>query len=261
MTTIRLALADDHPLVLGGLERLFEREPDIEVVARCRDGEAALRALREHRPDVLILDLRMPGLDGMEVLRHAARDRLGGRVVVLTASLDEEELFEAVRLGVRGVVLKETAPDLLVRCVRAVHAGGRWLERDVAGRALDRLLAREAGRQRLASVLTPREAELVCLVSHGLRNKEIAARLGIGEGTVKVHLHRVYDKLGVTSRVELANRVRDEEGRAGGRALGPCRSSSDASANGTRSSRSNRALTSKMPSNWAGGRTRVTRAM
>ena len=210
MTTIRLVLADDHPLLLDALARLAGQEPDMEVVARCGDGEAALRAAREHRPDVLILDLRMPRLGGMEVLRRVAGEAPGVRVVVLAGELDEEGLLEAVRLGARGVVLKETAPDVLVRCVRAVHAGGQWLDNRVAGRALERLLARETARQQVAGVLTPREAELVELVGRGLRNKEIAARLGIGEGTVKVHLHRIYDKLGVTSRVGLANHARDK---------------------------------------------------
>jgi DNA-binding NarL/FixJ family response regulator len=152
----------------------------------------------------------MPRLGGMEVLRRVAGEAPGVRVVVLAGELDEEGLLEAVRLGARGVVLKETAPDALVRCVRAVHAGGQWLDNRVAGRALERLLARETARQQVAGVLTPREVELVELVGRGLRNKEIAARLGIGEGTVKVHLHRIYDKLGVTSRVGLANHARDK---------------------------------------------------
>ena len=207
--TIRLILADDHPLVLDGLRHLFEQEPDMRVVARCGDGEAALRAVREHRPDILVLDLNMPRLGGMEVLRRLAREGLGVRAVLLTADIGEDELLEAVRLGVRGIVLKEMAPDLLVRCVRTVHGGGQWLEQHATGRALERLLAREASRTQLKD-LTLREIELVRFANEGLRNKEIAARLGISEGTVKIHLHRVYEKLGVTSRVELANYVQRE---------------------------------------------------
>ena len=208
--TIRLVLADNHPLLLDGIVRLFEHEPDIEVVARCDGGEAALRAVREHAPDVLLLDLNMPPVGGMEVLRRLARDGSIVRVVVLTAEVAEDELLEAIRLGVRGIVLKETAPELLVRCVRVVHGGGQWLDAEQAGRALDRFLAREADRQRSVKVLTPRETELVRLVSEGLRNKEIAFRLGLTEGTVKVNLHRIYEKLGVSTRVELANYVRRE---------------------------------------------------
>jgi DNA-binding NarL/FixJ family response regulator len=126
--TIRLVLADDHPLLLDALARLVGQEPDMEVVARCGDGEAALRAAREHRPDVLVLDLRMPRLGGMEVLRRVAGEAPGVRVVVLAGELDEGGLLEAVRLGARGVVLKDAGPDVLVRCVRTVHEGGQWLE-------------------------------------------------------------------------------------------------------------------------------------
>jgi DNA-binding NarL/FixJ family response regulator len=145
----------------------------------------------------------------MEVLRRVAEEAPGVRVVILAGELDEDGLLEAVRLGVRGVVLKEAGPEALVRCVRAVQAGGQWLDHQVTSRALERLLARESDRQRGAGVLTPREAELARLVGEGLRNKEIAARLGISEGTVKIHLHRIYDKLGVSSRVGLANHVRE----------------------------------------------------
>src|SRR5918912_31279 len=125
---IRLVLADDHPLLLDALAGLLGREPDMEVVARCGDGEAALRAAAEHRPDVLVLDLRMPRLGGMEVLRRLAREGTGTRVVVLAGEVGEAELLEAVRLGARGVALKGGAPGQLVACVRAVHAGERWLE-------------------------------------------------------------------------------------------------------------------------------------
>ena len=207
--TIRLVLADDHPIFLEGLFRLFEQEDDFEVLAGCRDGEAALAAVRLNRPDLLITDLNMPRLGGLDLLRHVARASLGLPVVLLAAHVEEEDLLEAVRFGVRGVVLKEMAPDLLVHCVRTVHAGGQWLDGSLTGKAISRLLAREEARQQLAMVLTARELELVQLVSKGLRNKDVAARLGITEGTVKIHLHRVYEKLGVTSRVELANYIRD----------------------------------------------------
>jgi DNA-binding NarL/FixJ family response regulator len=212
--TIRLVLADDHPLVLDGLAHLFQREDDLQIVARCDDGEAALRAVQEHKPDVLVLDLNMPRLSGVELLRRLAQEGPPVRVVVLSGNVDEDDLLEVVRLGARGVVLKTMAPELLVRCVRAVHAGGQRLESQLAGRALERLLTREAARQQIAKVLTRRELELVSFVSAGLRNKEIAARLHIGEGTVKAHLHNVYEKLGVTSRVELVNYARNERERA-----------------------------------------------
>lgn len=206
---IRVGLADDHPLILDGLEALF-RGAGFEVVARCRDGEEALRAVREHAPDVLVLDVRMPRMNGLEVLRAMREEGLATRVVLLTAEAEDEELVEALRMGVRGVVLKEMASEMLVKCVHKVHEGGTWLERVSAGRALDRLVQGEEARREAASLLTSREAEIARLVAEGLRNKEIAERLGIVEGTVKIHLHRAYEKLGVESRLELAVRLRDK---------------------------------------------------
>jgi DNA-binding NarL/FixJ family response regulator len=151
----------------------------------------------------------MPRLGGLDVLRTIRAEGLATRVVVLTAALDEEDVLEAIALGARGVVLKEMASALLVECLRRVHEGGTWLERDSAGRALDRLARREEGRE-AASTLTPRELDVVRLVLSGLRNKEIAERLAIGEGTVKIHLHHAYEKLGVDSRLELAVFARDK---------------------------------------------------
>lgn len=207
---VRLVLVDDHPLILDGLEALFRTAGDFEVVARCRDGGEALRAVREHAPDVLVLDLSMPRVSGLEVLRAMHAEGLASRAVVLAAALDDEDVVEALRLGVRGLVLKEMASDMLVKCVRRVHGGGTWLERVSAGRALERMVRREQGRHEAAAGLTPRELDVVRLVVKGLRNKEIADRLAIGEGTVKIHLHRVYQKLGVDSRLALAALARDK---------------------------------------------------
>lgn len=201
--TVRLVLADDHPVFLDGLEQLFGLEPDIEVVARCVDGEETLRAVRELEPDVLLLDLRMPGMDGLEVLREMEREHSPTRVVLLTAGLDEDDVVDAIRLGVRGVVLKEMAPRLVIQCVRKVHAGERWLEMRSTARALDKLIRREAASREAASIVTQRELEIVRMVGRGLQNKEIAQRLSITEGTVKVHVHSIYVKLGVSTRVAL----------------------------------------------------------
>jgi DNA-binding NarL/FixJ family response regulator len=200
---IRLVLADDHPLILVGLEQLLSLEQDFTILARCGTGEETLKAVRQHRPDVLVLDIRMPGKDGLGVLRELHQEKLPTRVVILTAALDEDEVLEAIRLGVRGVVLKEMVPRLLVQCLRKVHAGGEWLERYSVGRALEKLLQREAGTQRLAEVLTTRELEIVRLVASGLHNREIAAKLSICEGTVKLHLHHIYEKLKLDGRLAL----------------------------------------------------------
>jgi two-component system, NarL family, nitrate/nitrite response regulator NarL len=206
---IRVVLADDHPLVLDALEQLFRIEGDIAVVARCTTGREVAPAVRIHRPDVLILDVVMAGGDGLSVLRelHGTPDALP--TILLTALLSEAQLLEAIRLGVRGVLLKDMAPRLIVQCVRKVHAGGEWLEQKVAARAMRTLLRRASGEREAAQKLTPRELELVRHVATGLRNKEIAERLSITEGTVKIHLHNVYEKVGVEGRVALAVWAKD----------------------------------------------------
>ncbi|HKH45715.1 MAG TPA: response regulator transcription factor [Thermoanaerobaculia bacterium] len=201
---IRLLLADDHPIVLDGLEQLFRLEPDFEVVARCRDGEETLRALQVHRPDVLVLDIRMPRSDGLDVLRAIEAGGSLTRVVLLTAALGEEQLLEALRLGAGGIVLKEMAPQLLVEAVREVSAGRRWLDKASQDRARGRLLQREEASREAAETLTPRELEIVRMVARGLRNRAIAEKLLISEGTVKIHLHNIYQKISIDGRLELA---------------------------------------------------------
>jgi DNA-binding NarL/FixJ family response regulator len=201
--SIRLVLADDHPPILQGLTLLLRQEPDLEVLAGCRDGEETLQAVRQFQPDVLILDILMPGKDGLAVLRELRQLEIPTRVILLTAAIDEDNLLEAMRLGVGGVVLKEMAVPLLIQCVRKVYAGDQWLERHSIGRAMEKMLRREAGTREVAKLLTPRELEIVRLAASGLRNKEIASRLMISEGTVKIHLHRSYEKLHVDSRIAL----------------------------------------------------------
>ena len=203
MKRIRIVLADDHVIVLDGLEQLFRLEPEFEVVARSTTAEAAVKAVQEHRPDVLVLDLVMPGHDGMWVLRELSELNLPTRTVLLTAHVEENRLVEAIRLGVWGVVLKEMAPRMLMECVRKVFAGEKWLEQQSVTRAIERMQKRESEIDRLTRLLTPRELEIVRLASEGLRNKEIGERLSITEGTVKIHLHNIYEKLGVTGRSQL----------------------------------------------------------
>jgi DNA-binding NarL/FixJ family response regulator len=200
---IRLVLADDHPLILNGLENLFRPEKDLEVLARCTDGVEALQAVRKHRPDILVLDIRMPGKDGLEVAREMWKEKLPTRIVLLTAVLDERELLEAIKLGVQGIVLKEMAPSMLLSCIRKVHAGEQWIELRSAAQALEKMLRREAGTREIAAKLTPQELTIVRMVAGGLRNKEIADKIHISEGTVKVHLHNIYEKLHVNSRLAL----------------------------------------------------------
>jgi two-component system, NarL family, nitrate/nitrite response regulator NarL len=207
---IDLVLADDHPIVLSGLENMFRRERDCRVVASCVDGVEALRAIDRHRPSVAVLDLRMPRLHGLGVLRQIRKDGSPTRMVLLAAVMDDDDLLEAVELGVKGIVLKEMAPTLVVQCVREVHAGGQWLEKRTVTQALDKLVRREAGTRELEKVLTARELEIARAVADGLRNKEIADRLGIAEGTVKIHLHAIYEKLNIDGRVALVLRLKEK---------------------------------------------------
>ena len=207
---ITLVIADGRPLILNGMENLFRLEKDFKVVARCLDGEEAVKAVRKHKPDVLVLDIRMPGTDGLSLLRGMKKEKLSTRVVLLTGALDEDELAEAVRLGVRGLVLKEMAPKLLVQCIRQVHAGELWLEKRSVTSALEKLLQREAGQREVTLLLTPREIEIVKQVAAGLRNTEIAKKLFISEGTVKMHLHNIYQKLGVDSRTKLTRYAQEK---------------------------------------------------
>lgn len=209
--TIRILIADDHPLVLDGLEKLFELEDDVEVVARCASGSEVLAAIRRTHPDVALLDIRMPEKSGLEVTRELRNEKIDVRIVILTASLAEEEVLEALRLGVQGVVLKEMAPRLLLQCIRKVHAGERWIEMASMQRALEKALQREASAEQLQQRLTARELQIVKMVAEGLRNKEIANNLGITEGTVKMYLHAIYEKLEVAGRVELTMYARDHE--------------------------------------------------
>jgi two-component system, NarL family, nitrate/nitrite response regulator NarL len=202
-TPIRIAIADDHPIVLRGLEGLLQAEPDFKIVAQCNDGEEVLTAVRTHHPDVLLLDVRMPVKDGLQVLRELKDEKSATQVILLVATLNDEELLEASRLGVRGVLLKEMAPRLLVQCIRKVHAGEQWIERRSAARAFDMLLRREAGMREISDLLTSREIQIVRCVTRGLRNKAVADALHISEGTVKTHLHTIYEKLKVESRAQL----------------------------------------------------------
>jgi DNA-binding NarL/FixJ family response regulator len=207
---ITLVIADDHPLILDAMENLFRLETDLKVVARCRDGDEALKAVRQNRPDILVLDIQMPAKDGLMVLREMRKEKLPTRVVVLTATLGEEGLTEAVRLGIRGLVLKELAPKLLVQCIRQVHGGALWLEKRLVTSALEKLLQRETSTIQVTELLTPREIEIIKQVAAGLHNTEIGKKLFISEGTVKIHLHNIYQKLGVDSRTKLARYAQEK---------------------------------------------------
>jgi len=196
-----LVLADDHPILLDGLERIFAADGRFTLLERCVNGRETISAVLRLRPEALVLDLRMPQGGGIAVLREIAARRLMTRAVLLTAAPEDPEISEAVRLGVWGIVLKEMAPSILVQCVLDVCEGRRSLDRFTATRRTG------SNDQRpeplLPEILTPREIAIVREVSAGRRTREVAERLGISEGTVKIHLHNIYAKLKVEGRVEL----------------------------------------------------------
>lgn len=210
---MRLVLVDDHRIVLGGLCYLLELEPDIQVLAECVSGSEGLAAVQRLRPDILVLDLLMPGLDGLDILRALQDEPDPPRVLLLTAAIGEDEMIRAVGLGVSGVILKEMAPRQLVQCLRKIHGGGTWLEQDAVARALRKLVHGEVAPEAATASecgLTPRELEVVRLVGAGLANKQIARRVNITEGTVKQHLHHIYDKLGVQGRINLVRHAQEK---------------------------------------------------
>ncbi len=194
---IRVILADDHAIVLNGLKRLFDSDSAFAVIACCRDGDEAVRAVQSQDADVLVLDMAMPGRSGLEVLRELERAPSRCRIVLLTAAISDQDIGEAVQLGAQGLVLKESDPDTLLDCVRRVHLGERLIDGATTPRG-EKRPARNSGR-----VLTPRETEIVQMVAQGLRNRIIGERLSISEGTVKIHLHNIYEKVKVNGRLEL----------------------------------------------------------
>jgi two-component system nitrate/nitrite response regulator NarL len=196
---VKILIADDHPMIRTAIEVLL-RDTGQTIVGSATTGEEALRSLEELRPDLLLLDLQMPEGSGMDVLRAVRSDGLTLRVVLLTAGIEDPALMEAYALKVDGMVLKNSDPAYLIECLDAVGAGRSWIDPELKERIAR--LADRAPAERPA--LAPRERELIKCVSQGLRNREIAKQLGVTEGTVKVYLHNVFDKLGVKNRTELA---------------------------------------------------------
>jgi DNA-binding NarL/FixJ family response regulator len=207
---INVVLAESYPMLLAGMDHLLGvQAADVRVVARCVDGEQAVHAVRQHRPDVLVSDLHLPARDGLLVLRDLLNEQLPTRVVLLAERIHEEEMLEAIRLGAKGFILKEMSGSLLVRCIRKVHAGETWVENISMARAIERLLHRDTGAREVAHLLTPRELDVLREAATGVRNKEIADRLHVSEGTVKIHLHNMYEKLEVKGRMQLILSARD----------------------------------------------------
>jgi DNA-binding NarL/FixJ family response regulator len=201
--SISIVLADDHPVVLRGVDAILSVHTDMNVLAVCTDGRAAAEAIRQLAPNVAVLDVVMPGFNGLEVLSTTAAEGSITKIVFLTAFATDDHILSAIANGARGIVVKEAAPDSLVECVRTVAAGKQWFPTDVVETALRRDASRRAESDRFVGSLTAREQQIVALVADGLSNKEIARRINLAEGTIKLHLHTIYEKLETPNRTAL----------------------------------------------------------
>jgi two-component system nitrate/nitrite response regulator NarP len=199
----RVLIADDHPMIAAALDELM-RGTDYELVGRARSGSDALAQVQRLKPDILLLDVNMPDGSGLDVLRELREGKRAPSIVLLTAGMEDPQLVAADALAPEGIVLKTSDPGLLLECMAQVRSGQRWVDPEVAERT-------RAAKERASKApsLTPRERELVELVREGLRNRDIASQLGVTEGTVKVYLHAIFDKVGVDNRTELAMRAKD----------------------------------------------------
>ena len=208
--TIRVVLADDHPIVRDGLRKLLMLEDDIQVVGEASDGQEVVSVVQQTQPDIVILDLRMPHMDGLAALLALKQIDPKCRVIVLTASEDKNEFLQAMKLGCAGIVLKQTAPELIVKSIRKVFGGEIWLDSHTTAAVMRQfagpgeIIGAMPAKGRERSPLSQREREIVGLVAQGYKNREMAEKMIISEQTVKNHLHNIFDKLGVSDRLELA---------------------------------------------------------
>lgn len=189
---IRILLVDDHTAIRMGLMTAIGDAPDMEVIADVEDGHEAVEAYRMHRPDVVVLDLRMQGMNGVDTIRALRSEFAAPRVLIYSNYSKGEELYQAVKAGASGIVVKDMALDRLLEAIRTVHSGGQFIPPQIAARIGERLIAQ----------LSPREMEVLKHLARGLSNKEIAAQLGLVVGTIKIHIANIFSKLGVSDRTQ-----------------------------------------------------------
>ncbi len=205
---IRILIADDHPILRDGLRKLLEAEPGFEVVGEAADGGEAVQLVQKVKPDILLLDLAMPKMPGLETLRELMGSAASVRTILLTAAIEKRQIVEALQLGARGIVMKESATEVLLKSIRSVMAGQYWIGRESVSNLVKTLqdLAASGGEEprRKTFGLTPREKEVITSIVSGYTNRDIAQKFSISEQTVKHHLTNIFDKLGVSSRLELA---------------------------------------------------------
>jgi two-component system NarL family response regulator len=193
---IRILLADDHPAVREGLAILLNRSRGMQVIAQASNGREAVSQFQEHRPDVVLLDLRMPEADGIQAMTDIRLDHPGARIVVLTSYDDEEDIYRAFAHGARGYLLKESPLEDIVECIERVTAGMSWIPANISAKLASRVNRNE---------LSPRERDVLSYLAAGKSNKEIATELSIAESTVKAHVDHILKKLGVRGRTEAAS--------------------------------------------------------
>ena len=204
MDKTKVVIADDHPILRDGLRKLLEAEQDFAVVGEAVDGHGAVEVTRRIEPNILLLDLAMPGLPGLEVLRALNGVPLATRTILLTANIERDEVVKALQLGARGLVMKDSASELLMKAMRMVMAGQYWIGRESVSGLVETLRTQMFASSEPKFGLTPRELEIVAAVAAGYSNKEMAQRFSLSQETVKHHLTRIYNKLRVTNRLELA---------------------------------------------------------
>jgi DNA-binding NarL/FixJ family response regulator len=189
--TLRVMCVDDHPLVRKGVAAILANEPDMELVAEASDGQEAVEKYRQLHPDVVLMDLRMPHMDGTEATRAIRSEDPEARIIALTSYDGDQDIYRALEAGVRGYILKEMVHSEVVKAIRTVQAGKRLMPPEVAER-LSEYFPQVA--------LTPREVEVLSLVARGMANKEIAHKLGTANGTIKMHVQNILEKLGASDR-------------------------------------------------------------
>lgn len=215
-TPIRVILADDHPVVRHGLAAIVDVEDDIEVVGQAENGQEALALVHSLKPDVVLMDLQMPVLDGVDAIKQIRIEAPQVQVIILTTFADDDYIYEGIAAGARGYLLKDAPPDQLIEAIRAAHRGESLLDTEVAARILDQFSSmlgensssqavqtdESATLQNYTPKLTPRELEVLRLMARGARNKDIAQTLVITERTVKIHVGNILGKLNATNRTE-----------------------------------------------------------
>ena len=208
LQSVRILVADDHPIFRDGLRKLLEAESDFQVIGEASDGGEAIEMAQQLKPDILLLDLSMPRVPGLEAVRELRNSVEAIKIILLTAAIDREQIVDALHHGVRGVVLKESATQLLLKSIRCVMSGQYWVGResvsDLVRIIRDLTAIPEQGTRKRSYNLTPRELDIISAIVDGYTNKDIAEKFSIAEQTVKHHLGNIFDKLGVSNRLELA---------------------------------------------------------